>query len=271
MDLGIQWMLSTVAAAALAQQAGPRLAPASPPPPAEEWRATRPLPGEGRLRLENQSGDIRIVGWERDEVKIEAVKRADTAAHLSAVRIEVTSTADELGIVTRQPPKHPARVDYVLHVPHRTRLEQVSTISGDIVVRSVRGKVTASTVNSSVLATDVAGDVRLRSVNGQVEAQVAAVTDGQTVDLATVNGSVLLTLPEDAKPSFSGATVNGTITVGFPVKVTPRFPAGGLLLDRVGPGTVKVLTRTVNGSIRINAARVRCSCTSGWGVRCESR
>jgi len=253
MDLALQWLAASLATAFLASDVGPRLAPADPPPPAEEVREIHALPGEGRLRLENHSGQIQIIGWERDEVRIEAVKRADTAAHLSAVRIEVTRAADELSIATRQPPRNPARVDYTLRVPHRTRLEKVSTISGDILIESVRGKVTASTVNSDAVATDVAGDVRLRSVNGQVKATVTEVRDGQAVDLATVNGSVALELPADASLSVSAMTVNGVITTGFPVEVEPRFPAGAFLLDRVGAGGVKVVARTVNGNIRINA------------------
>jgi DUF4097 and DUF4098 domain-containing protein YvlB len=71
------------------------------------------------------------------------------------------------------------------------------------------------------------------------------------VDLATVNGSVILTLPSDAAPSFSAMTMNGVITTGFPVNVEPRFPAGGILLDKVRDGTVKVLAKTVNGDVRI--------------------
>ena len=252
MDLTLQWLAASLTTALLAGQIGPLLTPASPAPPPEELRQTHPLPGEGRLRLENHSGEIRIIGWKRDEVRLEAVKRADTAAHLSAVRIEVTQTNDGLRIATRQPPQHPARVDYTLHVPRRTRLEKVSTVSGDILVQSVRGGVTASTVNSDVVATDVAGDVRLRSVNGQVKATVAEVSEGQSVDLATVNGSVWIELPGDASLSVSALTVNGVITSGFPVKVKQRFPAGGFLLDRVGAGSVKVVARSVNGNIRIH-------------------
>lgn len=251
MDLTLQWLAGSLVAALLAQQAGPVLAPSDPPPAAEELRQTHPLPGEGRLRLENQSGQIHIIGWEREEVLLEAVKRAKTGADLSAVRIEVTQASDELGIVTRQAPRHPARVDYTLHVPQRTRIVKAFTVSGAVLVTSVRGQVTASSVNSSVRATDVAGDVRLRSVNGQVEATVAEVAVGQTVDLATVNGSVVVTLPADAAPSLSAATVNGVIQTGFPVRIQPHFPAGGFLLDKVGDGTVKVLAKTVNGDVRI--------------------
>lgn len=251
MDLTLQWLAGAFVVSLLAQEAGPALAPSNSPPLAEEVRQTHPLPGEGRLRIENRSGHLHLIGWDREEVQLVAVKRARTAAALSAVRLEVAVSADELRITTRQPPNHPARVDYTLHMPRRTRVEKASTVSGEVLVKSVWGQVTGSSVNSSVKATDVGGDIRLRSVNGQVEASVAHVTAGQTVDLATVNGSVLLALPAEAAPSFSAMTMNGVITTGFPVKVEPRFPAGGVLLDKVGDGTVKVLAKTVNGDVRL--------------------
>ena len=41
----------------------------------EEFQQTYPLAAEGRLTLEHVNGKVRIVAWDRAEVKLEAVKR----------------------------------------------------------------------------------------------------------------------------------------------------------------------------------------------------
>ncbi len=253
MDLTLQWLITTAFTALLADSVGPRLAPEAVPVP-ETVRQTHLLPANHRIRVEIHSGHIRVIGWERDDVELEAVKSADSSAHLAATKIQVRTEADELVVRTEQPPGNPARVDYLLRVPRRARLERLANVSGDIEVEGVLGKVTASTVNSAITATRVGGDVRLRSVNGSVQASIATVVPGQVIDLTTVNGSTHLVLPAETEFSATGRTVNGVIRADFGLRVVPKFPSGAVLEDRVGDGGVKVRAVTVNGNVSLRAA-----------------
>ncbi|HYE65584.1 MAG TPA: hypothetical protein VD966_08375 [Pyrinomonadaceae bacterium] len=44
----------------------------------EEFHQTYPLTPDGRISLENMNGSVRITAWDRQEVKVDAVKRAQT-------------------------------------------------------------------------------------------------------------------------------------------------------------------------------------------------
>src|SRR6266496_2037506 len=69
----------------------------------EEFHQTYPLSAEGRVALHNVSGTVRITGWDRNEVRVDAVKRAERRERLSEAEIKVESTADSIRIWTKYP------------------------------------------------------------------------------------------------------------------------------------------------------------------------
>src|SRR6266542_1460 len=69
----------------------------------EEFRQTYPLDKQGKVRLDNVNGDVRIVTWDREEIKVEAIKRAKKQEHLDEVKIEVDAKADRIRIKTKLP------------------------------------------------------------------------------------------------------------------------------------------------------------------------
>src|SRR3989441_371002 len=60
----------------------------------EEFRQTYPLDKQGKVRLDNVNGNVRIVTWDREEIKVEAIKRAKKQEHLDDVKIEVEANAN---------------------------------------------------------------------------------------------------------------------------------------------------------------------------------
>ena len=67
----------------------------------EEFHQTYPLTAAGRVSIANINGDVRITAWDRNEVKVDALKRAYSQERLSEVTVEVTNTADSVMIKTR--------------------------------------------------------------------------------------------------------------------------------------------------------------------------
>src|SRR5207247_7279914 len=112
----------------------------------EEFRQTYPLDKQGKVRVENINGDVRIVTWDREEIKVEAIKRAKKQEHLDEVKIEVDAKADRIRIKTKHPDSKLKRnknnstsVDYTLTVPKQSRLDGVSTVNGGIEIENVSG------------------------------------------------------------------------------------------------------------------------------------
>jgi len=69
----------------------------------EEFHQTYPLSKEGRVHLENINGNVHIVTWDREEIKVDAIKHAKKQEHLDEVKIEVDAQADRIRITTKFP------------------------------------------------------------------------------------------------------------------------------------------------------------------------
>src|SRR5215204_4618840 len=60
----------------------------------EKFEQSYPLSGNGRVSVSNVNGSIVMEAWERNEVRLEAVKIADTKEALAWVDIKVNSQAN---------------------------------------------------------------------------------------------------------------------------------------------------------------------------------
>jgi hypothetical protein len=100
----------------------------------EEFHQTYQLNQQGRVRLENINGNVRLMGWDGSEVKVDAVKWAYTRERLDEAEIVVESNPDSLRIYTKYPARNqtftndrtsrlnnPATVEYTLFVPRHAR------------------------------------------------------------------------------------------------------------------------------------------------------
>ncbi len=231
----------------------------------EVWQTfnqTLPLAGGGRLSLDNVNGQIEIIGWDRDEVVIKAVKRGKTRESVEAVQIEVDARPERIVIHTWQPAsglwswlwqgRDDVSVHYTIQVPQHARLEKITSVNGEIVIEDVSGDIKATTVNGEVRAKGAAGNLKLSTVNGKVAAVLGSLGSGQSVSLDTVNGRIEVTLPEAADAEVSATAVNGSITSEFSSLTVKRgFPLGGNLKGTLGNGGARVKASAVNGDITI--------------------
>lgn len=226
----------------------------------EEFHQTYPLNKQGRVHLENVNGNVRIVTWDREEIKVDAIKRAKTQEHLDEVKIEVEAKTDRIRIKTKHPDSKTRRnknnstsVDYTLTVPKQSHLDKISTVNGGVEVEKVSGDVEASSVNGNVTATGLSGETQLSTVNGSVKGTFAELK--KRVSLNSVNGSVTIALPPDANADISADTVHGGISSDFSLKAKKNFPIGQDLHGKLGEGGPAVKISTVNGGIHLDRSK----------------
>jgi len=96
----------------------------------EEFHQTYAITADGRVELDNINGDVHISSWDRNEVKVDAIKYADTKEGLEEAKIEIDSGKDYLSIQTKYPQhdqrwhwgshNNPASVEYTLTCPARS-------------------------------------------------------------------------------------------------------------------------------------------------------
>ena len=228
----------------------------------EELHQTYSLTPEGQIRLDNVNGTVRIGGWDRSEVKLDAIKRARAKEDLGPVKIEIEAKPDGLTIRTKYPERkwwnflshdNSTSVDYILTVPQAVRFVAVTDVNGAVEIGGVRGKVKASTVNGGLSVNGLAANADLSSVNGAIKAGFASTDAVKSVSISTVNGHVELELPADADADLSVSTVNGTI--GGDVSVRKNWPVGSEVKTRLGGGGAEIKASTVNGGVHIHLVK----------------
>src|SRR6516225_510446 len=220
----------------------------------EEFHRTVPLPSNGRVSLGNVNGNVTITGWERNEVQIDAVKKATNQQKLDEAKIEVDAGSDYVRIRTRYPENHTnnnaASVTYELHVPRTARLDSIDLVNGSLTVSQVSGDIRSSLVNGKTIVHDLSGRAELSSVNGTIDANYRSLANVTGIELKSVNGSVKLGLPSSPNADVTVSTVNGGITTDFPLTVQGKF-MGRHLDGKLGNGGTRIEISNVNGSVHI--------------------
>lgn len=231
----------------------------------EEFHQTYPLSGEGRVSLSNINGDVRVSVWDRNEVKVDAVKRARNPERLREVEIRVEASGDHVRIESEYVKEawrrrefarneNPASVEYTLTVPRNARIDEISLINGSLALSDLAGSVKASSINGRVSAKNLSGAVNLSVINGQLDAGFDRLNEGGTVNLNSVNGSIVLTLPSDASAHLRANTVHGAISNDFNLPVRKGQYVGRDLEGRLGAGSARVRLNNVNGRVEIRRA-----------------
>ncbi len=229
----------------------------------EEFSRSYPLKPGAHLALETYNGSVRILGWEKHEIRISGVKYARSKVELEELKIEIEAGEQSVRI-RAVPARNRARasgVRFFIRVPHRVRLDPIVSSNGPLRIEEVRGSarletsnasvtlrqlegsVEAQTSNGAINGSDLTGDFRLRTSNGGVRlerlkgtfdvrtsnspitARIAEPAADRPIRLTTSNGSVELTLDHYNANPVAVATSNGAITLRLPASTGARIEA----------------------------------------------
>lgn len=187
------------------------------------------------LRIGNISGDVVAVPGREFRAVVEISATAPTRERarevLERVQVLQSRSGDAYTLETRWPRslfgwqrfdgrrlyrcaecKVSARYEVTLPPGVTARLE---TVNGEVRTRDIAGDLRLRTVNGRVEALGVRRSLDAQTVNGALEAVAAVAAPGTSYQLHTVNGSVLLTLPKEARFQLSASTMNGALASTF--------------------------------------------------------
>ncbi|MBA3916613.1 MAG: hypothetical protein H0X25_22760 [Acidobacteriales bacterium] len=225
----------------------------------EEFHQTYPLAAGGRVELSNINGAVHITAWDQNQVKVDAVKYANSQERLNEAQIKVSADAGSVSVKTQYPhhdmtfnnddDDNPAGVEYTLMVPRSARLDKIETVNGSLDLTGVTGEVRAETVNGHMTARGLAGRTHLETVNGRMEAQFDRL-DSSSIDLSSVNGSMRVTLPSNANANIEASTIHGGVENDFGMPVDSHW-FSHTLHSQLGSGGPHIKLENVNGRIQI--------------------
>jgi len=225
----------------------------------EKFSQTYPLTADGTVSLSSVNGTIEIVGWDKNEVSVEAEKIASNDDGLKRMEIIVDATPDHVAIKTKLEKKwfsfsfNRAEIRYTLRVPRAAALKKIDVVNADVHVRDVKGYVDLDTVNGFIDADGLACGGRFDTVNGSIRAAFIEVSAKDRITLDTVNGSATVILPANAAFTLKADSVNGRISCDYPITIgkTGRHHLTG----NVNGGGAEVVLDSVNGGLAVRATR----------------
>jgi len=217
----------------------------------EKFEKTESLAKDGKVEIRNVSGDIEVATWDRNEVKIDALKTSKASSmdkakeNASKVKIEITRENGILKVETKYPKpsikKLSVSVYYKVTIPSQAAVKARSvsgdvtleniggkaaaeSTSGDVTVDGARSGANAETVSGDVKVVDIENGVYCKTVSGSVKAKNVT----GNADLNCVSGNVTA---ENIRGDVEADTVSGNVK----------------LLDISGADVVK--GKTMSGSV----------------------
>ena len=211
-----------------------------------------------KLVVSSMNGGIRLVGEDRQDVKIEARVQAwagsapEAADILREIQIETANGT----IRDKGPNFHLGHqgyaISYVIHAPRQTSA-QLKTLNGGIGLEHLNGELRFDTTNGGVNLTDLAGDVHGSTVNGGLDISLSGDRwNGKGLQAETTNGGITLNIPDHYSAHLETGTVNGGIEVNFPITIQGDIKHH--LATDIGSGGPTIHAETTNGGVTLSHA-----------------
>lgn len=178
----------------------------------ERKEVTYNLNKDGKVYLENVAGNISVSTWEKNRIRIKAVKRARSGFDLDDASIDIHQYDDNsIRILTR----HEGRLEqigppnviifYELILPDKAHI-RIKTDRGDvdsvnvggfINISTVSGEINVVTAENGIKCKTISGDIDLRDIKGKAE-------------IETISGKIMI---DTIKGSVAANTVGGNIRI----------------------------------------------------------
>ncbi len=188
------------------------------------------------------SGDIKVHGWARNEVRARS-NDADAIEFRRSAGDRESDPAKEITVLLSHVPAHRSgscstEADIELDVPRgaivrlQTRdgdiqVVDVSTVSataqaGDLDLKGVQRSVEAHTIGGNISLGNSTGSAKLSSVGGNIEARgVGPAAAGDNFEAATVGGDI--TLEKTGFGQLNARTIGGALSWSGPLAVGGRY------------------------------------------------
>jgi DUF4097 and DUF4098 domain-containing protein YvlB len=219
---------------------------------AQDFQKTYRISPGSRIRVDNVSGDVVVTGYDGDAVVVTAIKRGRDR---EMVEIEDNSGANRVDLSVRYPKRCncDASVRFEVQVPRGVNFDDhFSSVSGDVHVSGIIGRLHASTVSGDVHIKEVSGSVSASAVSGDVNVAIDRLEGNDDMKFSTVSGDVSVSLPPSLDADVDMSSFSGSIKTDFPVEVrSERFGSRNWARAKLGEGSRRLRMSTVSGDLSL--------------------
>lgn len=210
----------------------------------EEIDRTIPSSGRGSVEIVNTSGRVRVIGWNRSEIRITGRLGRGTE------RLEVEGGRDQtqIRVVIPRSSRDVRGSDLEIQLPAGKSVT-VRTVSADIDVQGVGGALSASSTSGDVKAAGSPRQVAVNSTSGDVSVRV----NTRSVRASTTSGD--LSVAGTVAQTVAAESVSGDVQIAAQTpELVAKTVSGDLDVSSVGR---RATASTVSGDASIRGSRMQ--------------
>ena len=218
---------------------------------AQDFQRNYNLSAGGYISIRNISGNIRVIGYDGENVVVTAYKEGRDRD-----RVEIVDASGEnyLNIYVNYPRygNTDASVYFDIQVPRNMQYnyEDLSSVSGDISISMIAGQIQAESVSGKIEVLDVLGAVKASSVSGDVYVQITEPEAKRYMRFSSVSGDVVVHAPADLDTYVDLSTISGSLWTDFPIRIIGRWGSlGRTARGRLGNGTGSLKISSISGRV----------------------
>jgi len=234
-------------------------------PEKEEVRRKFKLDTEPSIGVYNINGSLTVETADTDTAEIlivRSAKKREDLENYRKVRIEqqrdnrltVSIENDRKSLFSSLGSIPEGRQRVVLKIPRKINFDSYS-ISGNVTIGEILGKVEFHDVNGLIKAARIGGVSEFGNINGGIEATFAPL-NGRGIQIYDVNGNVDLHFEGEVNADLDAWSVNGRLNPDLPdVQARNEEPRRGRLKARIGSGGAQIKVGDVNGNVNLVKAQ----------------
>jgi hypothetical protein len=206
----------------------------------------------GVVKVDVGHGDIRIRGSEKETaVTLKTNAKMTTPAPRSDGLRNLTppvsvSLSEQNNVVTIEGTSDGPQQsgDFEINVPQKTSVVIRNSWGGSITCSNLNGDVEIKSMNGRVKLDGIAGGVLVETMNGEISADMREVLDGKPLSFTSMNGKIVIRVPEQTKATVSLRSQNAAILTDFDEKAlvteTKSLPRGKKVAHVNPPGSTDI-------------------------------
>jgi DUF4097 and DUF4098 domain-containing protein YvlB len=187
------------------------------------------------VRVDNVAGTVRIDGWSKPSVDVDATKYGYNEQDVRQIAIDVVQTTPGNVSITTDynGGTHSGGVRYRIFVPENASVK-ISNVAGAVDLDLVRG------------------DLDVETQAGQITADAGSVAGSRSIDLRATTGAVTLTIAADSSARVEANSTVGAFSSDFSGITQQRQNIVGASGSGViGGGTATIRLSTTTGAIAL--------------------
>ena len=220
---------------------------------AQDFQKTYRIGAGGQVRIGNVSGDVIVTGYDGDAIIVRGTKKGRDR---DQVEIEDRSGTGNVDIGVHYPKNCncDASIRFDVQVPRSVNydFDHIGSVSGDVRVTGVTGRLHASAVSGDVHVTDVSGSVSASAVSGNVKVEINRLDGSDDMKFSTVSGDVSVMLPSSLAADVDMSSFSGSIKTDFAIEVrSERYGSRNTARAKLGEGSRRLKMSSVSGDLSL--------------------